>query len=88
MPDKHWNYRIMRRTFIVNDIPYDSYGIHEVYYRCGKPFNWSREPIVLDFDDILDIKPTLEKLTRAVTEFAPLDYTTGEEIDAEDGHTE
>lgn len=82
MPDKYWNYRVMRRIVILNDVPYDTFGIYEVYYRCGKPDNWSKEPVGLNFDDDLDIKPTLEKMLRGATEFPILDYATGEEIDA------
>lgn len=82
MPEKYWNYRVMRTQVFIGDTEYFMYGIHEVHYRCGKPDNWSKNVMAVSSDDVTDIKPTLEKMLRGATEFPVLDFATGEEIDA------
>lgn len=80
MPDKYWNYRVMRKKFSINDTEYTMYGIYEVYYRCGKPSNWSQDAQPIVTDDSEEITQTLNKMIRGATEFPILDHATGEEI--------
>ena len=82
MPENYWNYRVMRKTLRVNEREYHGYGIYEVYYRCGKPTNWSQNASDIYYDNKEDIVPTLNKMLRGATELPILDHATGEEIDA------
>jgi hypothetical protein len=78
MPDNYWNYRVMRKV----EEGFYLFGIYEVYYRCGKPTNWSKNPVEVSTDDPTEMESILNKMLRGATEFPILDYATGEEIDA------
>lgn len=77
-PESHWNYRVMRR--VINGETF--YGIHEVYYRCGKVSNWTQEAVKLDYLD--NPHEVLEKILRGAKEFPALDYNTGKELPHDD----
>lgn len=84
MSENYWNYRVMRKTLRsgVCGREHHHYGIYEVYYRCGKPTNWSQNASAVFYENLEDIVPTLNKMLRGATELPILSHETGEEIDA------
>ncbi len=69
-----WNYRVIKKIVLQDDMTFCTYGVHEVYYddKDGKPYMCTEEPVRLDGDDIGELsiqywhmgrafgKPTLE----------------------------
>ena len=46
-PESYWNYRIIKMADPkLKGLPRSySYGIYEVYYKNGKPYAWSKDPM-------------------------------------------
>ncbi len=57
MKEDGWNYRVMRHS--VGGQVY--YGLHEVYYKAGRPWLWSQEPDVQG-DTIDELGSTLRMM--------------------------
>ena len=78
-PSSHWNCRIIRRVYPNGEI---LYGIHEVYYQNGKPFNCTMEPKAGINESPVELKEYLGMLMKAFD--APiLDYETLKEINTD-----
>ncbi len=54
-----WNYRVMRHRVGMSGSIY--YGLHEVYYKAGRPWLWSQEPDVQG-DTIDELGSTLRMM--------------------------
>jgi len=69
-----WNYRILFHPAGVKkfdedyEIPYEAYyGLHEVYYRDGKPWVYTEDPVVVvdvpeEFHDVNEVHDEFESV--------------------------
>jgi hypothetical protein len=58
-----WNYRVIKETTDFED----TYAIHEVYYRDGKPELWSRFPAgAIGGDTLDDLSACLGRMAQAL----------------------
>lgn len=78
--DSYWNYRVVRKTFLIGEETEYRYEIHEVYYREGKPSMTTVEAMDPHGETIDNLREDLEWMKRALDK-PVLDYETLEEID-------
>lgn len=72
-----WNHRLMRRR-LKNG--YVVWAIHEVYYdEGGRVKYWTEDPVLVEEEEADELRETLERFMRAMSQPA-LDYETGKEI--------
>jgi len=48
-PKSYWNYRVVRKKVIVLGKECFYYGVHEIYYKNGKPTSITAEPVNLGY---------------------------------------
>lgn len=58
--DAHWNYRVVRRVWEINGEIEEQFGIHEVYYREGKPEICSERPDGASGESLEALKKDME----------------------------
>lgn len=64
--DSHWNYRVVRKTYKIGDEFVHRYGIHEVYYRDGKPAMCTVDAMDPHGETIEGLKQDLERFQKAL----------------------
>jgi len=82
--DSHWNYRVIRKEREHNGTKWIMFGIHEVYYKDGKPCMCTVDPMDPHGETLEELKQDLEGHQLALTK-PVLDY---EDIGSEESDIE
>jgi len=68
-PKSYWNYRVVRKKVIVLGKECFYYGVHEIYYKNGKPTSITAEPVSFGYwEELEELSGTYEMIGRAFTE--------------------
>ena len=76
MPERYWNYRIMRHESGEEEF----FQVHEVHYEGGKVNGWTKTGHPVSGSSVKEIEVQLDQMLRALT-YPVLDYKTGKQID-------
>jgi len=66
-PKTYWNYRVVKKKYLIGDETNYIYGIHEAYYEGDTPVNITKDPISVDSEDLKDLPQILNQMKEALS---------------------